>query len=80
MCTADKLKVRILLYLEHKRIKMDTVHSSTEFSILLSDALGTFCHILKLREGEGRGGEGRGGEGRGREGACNGYSVRIGEW
>ena len=54
---------------------MDTVHSSTEFSILLSDALGTFCHILKLREGEGRGGEGRGGEG-----ACNGYSVRIGEW
>ena len=74
---------------------MDTVHSSTEFSILLSDALGTFCHILKLREGEGRGGEGRGGEGRGGEGrggerrgeegrggegACNGYSVRIGEW
>ena len=68
-----------------QRIQRDTGSRSTALSCLISDSLGTFCHVLELREGrrgEGRGGkekrgEGRGGEGR--EGEERGEERREGE-
>ena len=63
-----------------QRIQRDTGSRSTALSCLISDSLGTFCHVLELSEGRGgerREGEGRGGKGRGEEG--RGGERREGE-